>query len=104
VLCHVEHRVKIGANNDIPVALSHLLESSVASYTRVVNENIDWSHFLNNPADAFLTRIEIRDINWVGAEFATVRFLHGEPFLHLFVAGRMRYRNPVSGCMHFSTY
>jgi hypothetical protein len=54
-----------------------IFESGVAGYTCVVDKNIDWSHILNNPFDTFLARIEVRD---------------------------MRYRDPVSGCMHLRTY
>ena len=37
----------------------------------VVNQNVDGSDFIGNPCDALLAGIEIRNVDRVGAEFAT---------------------------------
>ena len=100
-LVMLKTEVEIGANDQIPVALAHFLERGVAGYTRVVDQNVDGSDLFANPCDALLAGIEIRNVDRVGAEFATAGLVFGDPFLGLRVAGRTGDHNPIAGRVHF---
>ena len=59
------------------------------------------SDLFGNPCDALLAGIEIRNVDRVGAEFATAGLVFGDPFLGFRVAERMGDHNPVAGRVHF---
>ena len=84
-----------------PSRLAHFLERGVAGYTRVVDQNINGSDLFGNPCDALLAGIEIRHVDWVGAEFATAGLVFGDPVLGFRIAGRMGDHNPIAGRVHF---
>ena len=51
--------------------------------------------------NALLAGIEIRNVDRVGAEFATAGLVFGDPFLGFRVAGRMGDHNPIAGRVQF---